>query len=244
PVSQSFLLPAKPYCVAVAGSPSGRLLVMEMDDAHERSPLVLMDFAQDLFGAFDLKAKLQQKETTEEEQEPQPQPQLAFMLWQATTLKQLTQWDHLDETLWNLRSLFPSMPAVLVLVLIQPDPQRQPEQTAEALRRMQCLLDGAFQELVVEAAIYSPGQPDGILEVKRAACRALREVLKGREGILGMEARDKGDNRLFGSKITEAMFSIILLSWFSCEQGGKQSGASCLWIIDCLKTGIVKDTVK
>ncbi|XP_068810015.1 uncharacterized protein [Struthio camelus] len=171
------------------GQRNGRLLVMEMDDAHERSPLVLMDFAQDLFGAVDLKAKLQQKEMTEEEQEPepQPQPQLAFMLWQATTLKQLMQWDHLDETLWNLRSLFPSMPAVLVLVMVQPDPQRQPEQTAEALRRMQCLLDGAFQELVVEAAVYSPGQPDGILEVKRAACRALREVLKGREEITSQD---------------------------------------------------------
>ncbi|KGL84416.1 hypothetical protein N309_09398, partial [Tinamus guttatus] len=119
----------------------------------------------------------QQKEMTEEEEEPQPHPQLAFMLWQASTLKQLMQWDNLDETLWNLRSLFPTMPPALVLVMIQPDPQRQLEHSAEALRRMQCLLDGAFENLVVETAVYSPGQPDGILKAKRAACRALREVL-------------------------------------------------------------------
>ncbi|XP_039343164.1 uncharacterized protein C2orf72 homolog [Mauremys reevesii] len=165
------------------GRRNGQVLVMEMDDVHEAAPLVQMDFAQELFRGIDLKTKLhQKKEIKEEEQEVQPQ--LVFMLWQAATLRQLMQWEHLDETLWNLRNLFPCMPAALVLVMIQPDLQHQQvelERAAGALRRMQCLLDGGFQELVVEAAVYSPGQPDGTLEVKRAACRALREVLKGQE---------------------------------------------------------------
>uniref|UniRef100_A0A8C3SNE0 C2orf72-like C-terminal domain-containing protein n=1 Tax=Chelydra serpentina TaxID=8475 RepID=A0A8C3SNE0_CHESE len=170
------------------GRRNGQVLVMEMDDVHEASPLVQMDFAQELFRGIDLKAKLHRKEEIKEE-EPEMQPQLVFMLWQSVTLRQLMQWEHLDETLWNLRNLFPCMPAALVLVMIQPDLQHQQvelERAAGALRRMQCLLDGGFQELVVEAAVYSPGQPNGILEVKRAACRALREVLKGQEGTGGV----------------------------------------------------------
>ncbi|KFP97271.1 hypothetical protein N330_07380, partial [Leptosomus discolor] len=110
-----------------------------------------------------------------EEEEEEQLPHLIFMLWQATVLKQLMQWDYLDETLWEVRNLFPCLPDVLVLVMIHPDPQEQPDQAVGALRRMQCLLDGTWQ-LVVEAAVYRPGQPDGILETKRAACRALREV--------------------------------------------------------------------
>uniref|UniRef100_A0A8C4YJR8 C2orf72-like C-terminal domain-containing protein n=1 Tax=Gopherus evgoodei TaxID=1825980 RepID=A0A8C4YJR8_9SAUR len=180
------------------GRRNGQVLVMEMDDIHEAAPLVQMDFAQELFRGINLKTKLhRKKEIKEEEQEVQPQ--LVFMLWQAATLRQLMQWEHLDETLWNLRNLFPCMPAALVLVMIQSDLQHQqvePEQAAGALRRMQCLLDGGFQELVVEAAVYSPGQPDGTLEVKRAACRALREVLKGQEGtggVRGHRARLEGE---------------------------------------------------
>ncbi|CAM4607221.1 unnamed protein product [Lepidochelys olivacea] len=165
------------------GRRNGQVLVMEMDDVHEAAPLVQMDFAQALFRGIDLEAKLHRKEEIKEE-EQEMQPQLVFMLWQSATLRQLMQWEHLDETLWNLRNLFPCMPAALVLVMIQPDLQHQQvesERAVGALRRMQCLLDGGFQELVVEAAVYSPGQPDGTLEVKRAACRALREVLKGQE---------------------------------------------------------------
>ncbi|KFZ45512.1 hypothetical protein N321_07696, partial [Antrostomus carolinensis] len=104
------------------------------------------------------------------------QPHLVFMLWQDTMLKQLMQWDHVDEALWDVRNLVPCQTDVLVLVMICSDPQEQLDQAVEALRRMQFLLDGAWQ-LVVEAAVYSPGQPGGILEAKRAACRALREVL-------------------------------------------------------------------
>ncbi|KFZ68847.1 hypothetical protein N338_12063, partial [Podiceps cristatus] len=115
-----------------------------------------------------------------EEEEEEVRPHLVFMLWRATVLKQLTRWDRLDETLWDMRNLFPCMPDVLVLVMIHPDPQEPLDQAMGALRRMQCLLDGAWQ-LVVEAALYSPGQPGGVLEAKRAACRALREVLNCHE---------------------------------------------------------------
>uniref|UniRef100_A0A8C8AYZ5 Uncharacterized protein n=1 Tax=Otus sunia TaxID=257818 RepID=A0A8C8AYZ5_9STRI len=146
------------------------------------APSVVADFAQDLCGTGD-RATLQVVKRTEEEEE-EIQPRLVFMLWQANMLKQLMQWDHLDEALWNVRNLLPSLPEVLVLVMIQPDPQEQLGQALRALRRMQCLLCGAWQ-LPVEAAVYSPGQPDGILEAKRAACRALREVLNFHEGILG-----------------------------------------------------------
>ncbi|KFV42536.1 hypothetical protein N328_05026, partial [Gavia stellata] len=124
--------------------------------------------------------KLQQAERMEEEEEEEVRPHLVFMLWQATVLKQLMRWDHLDEALWDVRNLLPCLPDVLVLVLIHPAPQEQLDQAMGALRRMQCLLDGAWQ-LVVEAAVYSPGQPDGILEAKKAACRALREVLNCHE---------------------------------------------------------------
>ncbi|KFP49309.1 hypothetical protein N323_00827, partial [Cathartes aura] len=124
--------------------------------------------------------KLQQAERMEEEEEEEVRPHLVFMLWQATVLKQLMQWDHLDEALWEVRNLLPCLPDVLVLVMIHPGPQEQLDQAVGALRRMQCLLDGAWQ-LVVETAVYSPGQPGGNLEAERAACRALREVLNCHE---------------------------------------------------------------
>uniref|UniRef100_A0A8D2MJC5 C2orf72-like C-terminal domain-containing protein n=1 Tax=Zonotrichia albicollis TaxID=44394 RepID=A0A8D2MJC5_ZONAL len=78
-------------------------------------------------------------------------------------------------------SLLPCLPNVLVLVMIRPDSQEQLDQAVRALRRMQCVLDGALQ-LTVETAIYSPGQPGGVLEAKKAACRALREALNCHEG--------------------------------------------------------------
>ncbi|XP_021250754.1 uncharacterized protein LOC110397975 isoform X2 [Numida meleagris] len=162
------------------GMQNGELLVMEMKDAHVRARSVLLDFAQDLFGAGDVRAELQPVEEKEEDKDVQPY--LVFMVWQATTLKQLMQWDYLDETLCNIRNLFPCVPTVLVLVVIHPGPRGELARAVEALRRMQCLLDGAFQQLVVEAAVYKAGQPDGILEVKRAACRALREVFNYQEG--------------------------------------------------------------
>lgn len=166
------------------GRQSRRVVVMEVDDENVRSPSVLVDFAQDLCGTADVRAKLQQAERLEEEEEEEVQAHLVFMLWQAALLKQLMQWDHLDDALWDVRNLLPCMPDVLVLVMIRPDPQEQLDQAVRALRRMQCLLDGAW-ELVVETAIYSPGQSGGMLEAKRAACRGLREFLNCHEGILG-----------------------------------------------------------
>ncbi|XP_054691835.1 uncharacterized protein LOC129210188 isoform X2 [Grus americana] len=164
---------------------NGRVVVMEVDDDNVRTPSVLVDFAQDLCGTADIRAKLQQAERMEEEEEEEEEevrPHLVFMLWKATVLKQLMQWDHLDEAVWNVRNLLPCLPYVLVLVMIHPDPQEQLDEAVGALRRMQCLLDGAWQ-LVVEAAVYSPGQPGGILDAKRAACRALREVLNCHEEV-------------------------------------------------------------
>lgn len=170
----------------VVGRRNGRVLVMEVDNDNVRTPSVLLDFAKDLCGTADIRARLQQVERMEEEEEVRPH--LVFMLWQAAVLKQLMRWEHLDEALWDVRSLLPCMPEVLVLVMIHPGPQEQLDQAVGALRRLQCLLDGAWQ-LVVEAAVYSPGQPGGILEAKRAACRALREVLNCHEGILGRSQR-------------------------------------------------------
>ncbi|XP_075013277.1 uncharacterized protein LOC142085363 isoform X2 [Calonectris borealis] len=162
----------------IVGRRNGRVLVMEVDDDNVRAPSVLVDFAQDLCGTADIRAKLQQAERMEEEEEIRPH--LVFMLWQATVLKQLMRWDYLDEALRDVRNLLPCLPDVLVLVMIHPGPREQLDQAVAALRRMQCLLDGAWQ-LVVEAAVYRPGQPGGILEAKRAACRALREVLNCHE---------------------------------------------------------------
>uniref|UniRef100_A0A8C0EKB3 Uncharacterized protein n=1 Tax=Bubo bubo TaxID=30461 RepID=A0A8C0EKB3_BUBBB len=192
PRSESFPFPARPQACSrepselglfalmdIAWWCNGWVLVVEVDDDNMRTPSVLADVAQDLCGTGD-RAKLQLVKRMEEEEEEKVQPRLVFMLWQANMLKQLVQWDHLDEALWDVRNLLPSLPEVLVLVMIEPDPQEQLGQALRALRRMQCLLYGAWQ-LPVEAAVYSPGQPDGILEAKRAACRALREVLNFHE---------------------------------------------------------------
>ncbi|KAM6389534.1 uncharacterized protein J5M81_008046 [Pluvialis apricaria] len=162
------------------GRQNGRVLVVEVDDDNVRAPSVLVDFVQDLCGTADIRAKLQQAERMEEEDVVRPH--LVFMLWQAAMVKKLMRWDYLDEALWDVRNLLPCLPDVLVLVVIHPDPQEQLDQIVRALRRMQCLLDGAWQ-LVVEAAVYSPGQPGGSLEAKRAACRALREVLNCHEEV-------------------------------------------------------------
>ncbi|XP_025058509.1 uncharacterized protein LOC112550101 [Alligator sinensis] len=181
------VLPAKPTgrelltLLDAVGQRKGQVLVMEMDDTHERVSPVRVAFAQELFSRADLGTELLQDEASKE-REQELRPQLVFMLWQAATLRQLVQWELLDETLGNLRSLFPA----LVLVLIQPGLRHQqvePEQAAGVLRRMQCLLDSNFQDLVVEAAVYSPGQLEGAWEVRRAACRALGEVLMEREEI-------------------------------------------------------------
>uniref|UniRef100_A0A8C9NQ09 Uncharacterized protein n=1 Tax=Serinus canaria TaxID=9135 RepID=A0A8C9NQ09_SERCA len=160
---------------------NGRVGVMEVDHAESRAPSLLVDFTRDLCGTGDIKHKPQQAENEGKEEEDLVPPHLIFMLWQASVLKRLMQWDHLEEAVRDVRSLLPCLPDVLVLVMIRPDSQEQLDQAVRALRRMQCVLDGALQ-LTVETAIYSPGQPGGVLEAKRAACRALREALNCHEG--------------------------------------------------------------
>uniref|UniRef100_A0A8C3ECC8 Uncharacterized protein n=2 Tax=Corvus TaxID=30420 RepID=A0A8C3ECC8_CORMO len=161
-------------------SRNGRVGVMEVDHADSRAPSLLVDFTRDLCGTGDIKHK-QQAESEGKEEEDMVPPHLIFMLWQASVLKRLMQWDHLEEAVRDVRNLLPCLPDVLVLVMIRPDSQEQLDQAVRALRRMQCVLDGALQ-LTVETAIYSPGQPGGVLEAKRAACRALREALNCHEG--------------------------------------------------------------
>ncbi|XP_053807253.1 uncharacterized protein LOC128792684 [Vidua chalybeata] len=168
------------------GSRNGRVGVMEVDHAESRAPSLLVDFTRDLCGTGDIKHKPQQEENDRKEEEDLAPPHLIFMLWQANVLKRLMQWDHLEEAVRDVRSLLPCLPDVLVLVMIRPDSQEQLDQAVRALRRMQCVLDGALQ-LTVETAIYSPGQPGGILEAKRAACRALREVLNCHEEVDSQE---------------------------------------------------------
>lgn len=163
------------------GSRNGRVGVMEVDHADSRAPSLLVDFTRDLCGTGDIKHKPQQAENEGKEEEDLVPPHLIFMLWQASVLKRLMQWDHLEEAVRDVRNLLPCLPDVLVLVMIRPDSQEQLDQAARALRRMQCVLDGALQ-VTVETAIYSPGQPGGVLEAKKAACRALREVLNFHEG--------------------------------------------------------------
>lgn len=84
-----------------------------------------------------------------------------------------------------MRILLPALPDVLVLEMIHPGPQEQLELAVGALRRCPAVSARRGLATVVEAVVYSPGQPGGILEAKRAARRALREVLKCHEGILG-----------------------------------------------------------
>nr|XP_030136118.3 uncharacterized protein LOC115496371 isoform X1 [Taeniopygia guttata]XP_030136119.3 uncharacterized protein LOC115496371 isoform X1 [Taeniopygia guttata]XP_030136121.3 uncharacterized protein LOC115496371 isoform X1 [Taeniopygia guttata] len=163
------------------GSRNGRVGVMEVDHAESRAPSLLVDFTRDLCGTEDIKHKPQLEENGGKEEEDLAPPHLIFMLWQASVLKRLMQWNHLEEAVRDVRNLLPCLPDVLVLVMIRPDSQEQLDQAVRALRRMQCVLDGALQ-LIVETAIYSPGQPGGVLEAKRAACRALREALNCHEG--------------------------------------------------------------
>ncbi|XP_064522236.1 uncharacterized protein LOC135419590 isoform X1 [Pseudopipra pipra] len=168
------------------GRRNGRVGVMEVDDAESRAPSLLVDFTRDLCGTGDIKHKPQQTGSEGKEEEDVMPPHLIFMLWQASVLKRLMQWDHLDEAIRDVRNLLPCLPDVLVLVMIRPDRQEQLDQAVRALRRMHCVLDGALQ-LPVETAIYSPGQPGSVLEAKRAACRALREALNCHEEVDSQE---------------------------------------------------------
>ncbi|XP_060096894.1 uncharacterized protein LOC132573406 [Heteronotia binoei] len=118
--------------------------------------------------------------------------QLIFFLCRAPFLKSWDQLDRLAEMLHKLKTCIYYTPVALVGVVVQmdPDPSLDPEQEARARRWLRCLLDGFFcsdllvdqdgtePEVQVQVAVYQSGQPERALEVKRAACQAIRAALK------------------------------------------------------------------
>uniref|UniRef100_A0A8D2L7C9 C2orf72-like C-terminal domain-containing protein n=1 Tax=Varanus komodoensis TaxID=61221 RepID=A0A8D2L7C9_VARKO len=119
--------------------------------------------------------------------------QLIFFLCRAPFLKSWEQLDRLAEMLHKLKSCIYYNPVALVGVIVQvdPDPGLDAEQEARARRWLRCLLDGFFccdllldhdgtePDVQVQVAVYQSGQPARALEVKRAACQAIRAALKG-----------------------------------------------------------------
>lgn len=118
--------------------------------------------------------------------------QLIFFLCRAPFLKSWDQLDRLAEMLHKLKNCIYYNPVAVVGVIVQvdPDPGLDPEQEARARRWLRCLLDGFFccdllldhdgtePEVQVQVAVYQSGQPERALEVKRAACQAIRAALK------------------------------------------------------------------
>uniref|UniRef100_A0A8C3HVP1 C2orf72-like C-terminal domain-containing protein n=1 Tax=Chrysemys picta bellii TaxID=8478 RepID=A0A8C3HVP1_CHRPI len=105
---------------------------------------------------------------------------LIFLLCRAGSLQPRRARARLREIARDLRSRLPrGPPAALVGVIVQPGPGEE----EEAAALLEALLGEVFQEHraglqdTVQAAAYSPGRLDGTLEVRRAACRALRAAL-------------------------------------------------------------------
>ncbi|XP_039363152.1 uncharacterized protein C2orf72 homolog isoform X2 [Mauremys reevesii] len=106
-----------------------------------------------------------------------PAGQLIFVLCRAPALRGRAE--RLREVLRGVREQSRGAPAALVAVIVQP----QPEEEAEARRRLEELLlevfqppgPGAAPRVEVHTAVFRPGRPEGALEVKKAACEALRE---------------------------------------------------------------------
>ncbi|XP_029766982.1 uncharacterized protein C2orf72 homolog [Terrapene carolina triunguis] len=110
---------------------------------------------------------------------------LIFLLCRAGSLQPRRARARLREIARDLRSRLPrGPPAALVGVIVQPGPGEE----AAAAALLETLLGEVFQEHraglqdTVQAAAYSPGRLDGTLEVRRAACRALRAALQHRAG--------------------------------------------------------------
>uniref|UniRef100_A0A8C3HVJ6 C2orf72-like C-terminal domain-containing protein n=1 Tax=Chrysemys picta bellii TaxID=8478 RepID=A0A8C3HVJ6_CHRPI len=110
---------------------------------------------------------------------------LIFLLCRAGSLQPRRARARLREIARDLRSRLPrGPPAALVGVIVQPGPGEE----EEAAALLEALLGEVFQEHraglqdTVQAAAYSPGRLDGTLEVRRAACRALRAALQHRAG--------------------------------------------------------------
>ncbi|CAM4651337.1 unnamed protein product [Lepidochelys olivacea] len=108
-----------------------------------------------------------------------PAGQLVFFLCRAPSLRGRAE--RLREVLRGVREQSRGAPAALVGVIVQP----RPEEEAEARRRLEELLlevfqppasgPGAAPRVEVHTAVFRPGRPEGALEVKKAACEALRE---------------------------------------------------------------------
>lgn len=108
-----------------------------------------------------------------------PAGQLVFFLCRAPSLRGRAA--RLREVLRGVREQSRGAPAALVGVIVQP----RPEEEAEARRRLEELLlevfqppesgPGAAPRVEVHTAVFRPGRPEGALEVKKAACEALRE---------------------------------------------------------------------
>uniref|UniRef100_A0A8C4WB14 C2orf72-like C-terminal domain-containing protein n=1 Tax=Gopherus evgoodei TaxID=1825980 RepID=A0A8C4WB14_9SAUR len=115
--------------------------------------------------------------------------QLIFFLCRASSLIGWVGLDRLLEMLQQLKHCIYYIPVALVGVIVQENPELDLEQEVKALRWLKCLLDGVFccdllpghegteQEVQVQVATYQSGQPQRALEVKRAACQAIRVAL-------------------------------------------------------------------
>ncbi|XP_074860721.1 uncharacterized protein C2orf72 homolog [Carettochelys insculpta] len=125
---------------------------------------------------------------------------LVFLLCPAGCLRPRRARARLREIARDLRSRLPrAPPPALVGVIVQPGPGEEAaaRPLLEALlrevfqgRRQGAAPPGGLQD-TVQAAAYSPGRPDGPLEVRAAACRALRAALQR-----GAGAEDREKQRL------------------------------------------------
>ncbi|XP_043348485.1 uncharacterized protein C2orf72 homolog isoform X2 [Dermochelys coriacea] len=112
---------------------------------------------------------------------------LIFLLCWAGSLQPRRARARLREIARDLRSRLPrGPPAALVGVIVPPGPgQEAAQQLLETLLRevfQGGRRRGAGLQDTVQAAAYSPGRLGGTLEVRRAACRALRAALQHRAG--------------------------------------------------------------
>uniref|UniRef100_A0A8C3SWD1 Uncharacterized protein n=1 Tax=Chelydra serpentina TaxID=8475 RepID=A0A8C3SWD1_CHESE len=104
-----------------------------------------------------------------------PTGQLNFFLGRAPLLRGWAEW--LWEVLQGVREQSRGTPAALVGVIVQPRLE------AEAWRHLEELLVEVFQlpgpgatlRVEVHTAVFCPGRPEWALEVKKAACEALRK---------------------------------------------------------------------
>ncbi|CAM5164113.1 unnamed protein product [Natator depressus] len=187
--------------VELVGGKPGVLLVGEVLEAGETRAL-LGAFAQELFGEQPGPAA---GSGGQPRGKPAPQVRvclgpggaagreirspLIFLLCRAGSLQPRRARARLREIARDLRSRLPrGPPAALVGVIVQPGPGQ--EAAAAAQRLLEALLCEVFQggrrgaglRDTVQAAAYSPGRPGGTLEVRRAACQALRAALQHRAG--------------------------------------------------------------